>query len=395
MTTERAVIIGAGAAGLAAAEALAERGWDGDIILIGAEPRLPYDRPPLSKALLAGNKEFDFVRLATAEDCEKHGITLILGAAATHLNTASRTIHLSTGEAVAYDTLIIATGVDARQIPATARIDTVTTLRTFDDSMRFRAQLTPSRRILVVGAGFIGLEVAATAIQKGCAVDVVEPTPGALYGKFPKVLADRIEESHRDKGVNFHFGQIVDKWNATKGILESATLSDGTRLRADAALIGIGTVPATGWLEDSGLEIGNGIICDSHGRAAQDIYAIGDVSNWFHPIVGENRRIEHRLSAGEQAQIVAAELTGGEAPQLDLPFFWTDQYKEKWQAYGYVDANADIEIILDDPQTNKLVAVLRKNGQLEAVIGKNAVKQLMPYRRELKQSAVEQLIDTI
>ncbi|RSZ63834.1 FAD-dependent oxidoreductase [Corynebacterium hylobatis] len=387
----KAVIIGAGAAGLAAAEALTERGWEGEIVLVGSENHLPYDRPPLSKALLAGTEEFDFVRLCTDEDITRNNINLLLGATATRLDSSAHTVELSTGETLNYDKLIIATGVDARQLPATAEIDAAVTLRTFDDAMKFRAEMVEGRRILVVGAGFIGLEVAATAVLKGCTVDVVEPSPGVLYGKFPQVLAERIETSHVEQGVTFHFGKVVDTWNAQDGRLGSVVLSDGTELRADAALIGIGTVPATGWLDDTGLEIGNGIICDAHGLAAPDIYAIGDVSNWFHPLVGESRRIEHRLSAGEQAQIVAAELTGTESGHLDLPFFWTDQYKEKWQAYGYVDWEADIEIVLDEPESNKLVAVLRRDGRLEAVIGKNAVKQLMPYRRELKQAAAEQL----
>lgn len=389
----KAVIIGAGAAGLATAEALAERGWEGEIILVGAENHLPYDRPPLSKALLAGTEEFEFVRLCTDEDITRNNITLLLGATATRLDRENRTVELSTGETLNYDKLIIATGVDARQLPATATIDPVVTLRTYEDAMSFRAEMVEGRRILVVGAGFIGLEVAATAILKGCTVDVVEPSPGVLYRKFPEVLAERIEKSHVDKGVTFHFGKVVDSWNAPGGRLESVVLSDGTELTADAALIGIGTVPAIGWLGNAGLETSNGIICDDHGLAAPDIYAVGDVSNWFQPLVGENRRIEHRLSAGEQAQIVAAQLTGTEAGHMDLPFFWTDQYKEKWQAYGYVDWEADIEIVLDDPESNRLVAVLRRDGRLEAVIGKNAVKQLIPYRRELKQAATAELAE--
>ncbi|MCS5478130.1 FAD-dependent oxidoreductase [Corynebacterium sp. YIM 101645] len=389
----KAVIIGAGAAGLAAAEALAERGWEGEITLVGAEKQLPYDRPPLSKALLTGTEEFNFVRLCTEEDLSRNDINFIPGATATRLDPFARTVALSTGEILDYDKLIIATGVDARQLPATEHIESAVTLRTFEDSMKFRAEMIEGRRILIVGAGFIGLEVAATAILKGCTVDVVEPAPGVLYGKFPEVLAGRIESSHVEKGVRFHFGKVVETWNAPDGQLASVVLSDGTELNADAALIGIGTIPATGWLEDSGLEINNGIICDSRGLAAPDIYAIGDVSNWFHPLAGENRRIEHRLSAGEQAQIVAAELTGSEPGHLDLPFFWTDQYKEKWQAYGYVDWEADLEIVLDEPDNNRLVAVLRRDGRLEAVIGKNAVKQMMPYRRELKQAAIAQLAE--
>lgn len=391
MNTGKVLVIGAGAAGIAVAEALAERGWRGEITLVGAEGHLPYDRPPLSKALLSGDQDFDFVRLTTAGDCADKGIALRLGARATRLDAAAHRVELSDGDTLDYDTLIIATGVDARQLPVVSGISPVVTLRTFDDSMAFRAEMQPGRNILIVGAGFIGLEVAATAILKGCTVNVVEPAPGVLQGKFPRPLAERIERSHRAQGVNFHFGQLVSDWNAPGGVLESVTLSDGTVLRADAALIGIGTIPATGWLAESGLDLADGIICDARGLAAEDIYAVGDVASWYHPLLGENRRIEHRLSAGEQAQIIAADLTGSDAPPLDLPFFWTDQYQEKWQAYGYVDAQDDLEIILDEPERNRLVAVLRKNGKLEAVIGRNAVKQLLPYRRELRDNAVRAL----
>ncbi|OAV51051.1 NAD(P)/FAD-dependent oxidoreductase [Enteractinococcus helveticum] len=388
----KALIIGAGAAGLAAAEALAERGWDGNITLVGAENHLPYDRPPLSKALLSGSAEFDFVRLCTHEELADNNITLVLGTSAVRMDSTHQTVELDDGTNLEYDKLIIATGVDARQLPATEGIDSAISLRTFEDSMKFREELQSGRDVLVVGAGFIGLEVAATAVSKGCKVHVVEPATGVLYGKFPAVLSDRIQESHEEKGVEFHFGQVVETWNAADSKLESVVLSDGTVLRADAALVGIGTLPATSWLEGSGLIVENGIVCDARGIAGDNIYAIGDVSNWFHPIIGENRRIEHRLSAAEQAQIVAAQLTGTDTAPLDLPFFWTDQYQEKWQAYGYIDCEADIEIVLDDRENNKLVAVLRKDGQLEAVIGKNAIKQLMPYRRELKQASTVQLI---
>lgn len=388
----KALIIGAGAAGLAAAEALAERGWDGDITLVGAENHLPYDRPPLSKALLSGSAEFDFVRLSTQEEITENNITLVLGKSAVRLDSDNQIVELDDGTSLEYDKLIIATGVDARQLPATEGIDSAITLRTFDDSMKFREEIQPGRDVLIVGAGFIGLEVAATAVLKGCKVHVVEPAPGVLYGKFPTILSDRIQESHEEKGVEFHFGQVVETWNATDGKMESVALSDGTVLPANAALVGIGTIPVTHWLEGSGLTVENGIVCDANGLAGDNIYAIGDVSNWFHPIIGENRRIEHRLSAGEQAQIVAAQLTGTDAAPLDLPFFWTDQYQEKWQAYGYIDCEAEVEIVLDDRENNKLVAVLRKDGQMEAVIGKNAIKQLMPYRRELKQASTAQLV---
>jgi 3-phenylpropionate/trans-cinnamate dioxygenase ferredoxin reductase component len=391
MTTKRVVIIGAGAAGLATAEALRDRGWAGEIVLIGDEPHAPYDRPPLSKQLLAGDEEFDFVQLATPAACASRDIELRLGIKATRLDTENKIVHLAEREAIGYDSLVIATGVEARRLPPAEGIGGILTLRTFENAMDLRAHMTRGQHVLIVGAGFIGLEVAATAIANGCIVDVVEPAPSVLLGKFPKELAQRIEATHVTKGVRFHFGQVVEDWNVREGRIESVTLADGTTLRSDAVLVGIGTVPSVGWLEESGLEIANGVVCDAQGQAAQDVYAVGDVANWFHPMLGGNQRIEHRLSAGEQAQVVAAVLTGMDVPHLDLPFFWTDQYDEKWQAYGYVHGDSELEIVLDDIDANRLVAVLRRNGHLEAVIGKNAAKQLIPYRRDLRGAAVQKV----
>ncbi|WP_256376045.1 NAD(P)/FAD-dependent oxidoreductase [Citricoccus sp. SGAir0253] len=298
-------------------------------------------------------------------------------------------VQLSDGEAVPYDTLVIATGVEARQLPAAEGIGGVSTLRDYQDALKLRGALVDGNHLLVVGAGFIGLEVAATAISKGCVVDVVEPAPSALMGKFPAELAERIHDTHVDRGVRFHFGQVVDQWHVENGEITSVTLSQGQTLRADAALVGIGTIPAVGWLEGAGLELANGVVCDHVGRAAEDVYAVGDVSNWHHPRLGENRRIEHRLSAGEQAQVVASVLTGDAVPALDPPFFWTDQYDEKWQAYGYIHADAEVEIVLDDPEANRLVATLKRGGKLDAVIGKNAAKHLIPFRRELRAAETQ------
>ena len=384
----RVVIVGASAAGIATAEALRGRGFEGRITLIGDEPYLPYDRPPLSKQLLAGSEDFDFVRLTTAQACADASLDLHLGHRATRLDSAKRTVFLEGGEALGYDSLVIATGVRPRQLPAAEGLSNTFTLRGYEDAVLLRGKLTEGARVVIVGAGFIGLEVAATAAKKGCVVDVIEPAPSALLGRFPGELAQRIEDKHRAAGVRFHFGSLVQTWNASEaGELESVTLADGTQLPAEVALIGIGTIPAVDWLEGSGLTLENGVVCNDRGLAADNIYAVGDVANWYHPRVRRNLRVEHRLSAGEQAQVVAADLTGSEAPELDLPFFWTDQYDDKWQMYGYSHPEAQIEIVVDEPESNRLIAVMRLGDRIESVIGKNAARQLIPYRRDLKNAS--------
>lgn len=383
---KRVVIVGASASGIATAEGLRSAGFRGEIVIVGEELHLPYDRPPLSKQLLSGTEEFDFVQLTNYEAVESAELTLHLGKTATCVDTERKIVTIEGAEDLHYDVLVIATGVKPRVLPETAGIGGVITLRGYDDAMELRARMAKSEHIVIVGAGFIGLEVAATARKKGLVVDVIEFAPAPLTGRFPAELADRIEKTHRDNGVSFHFGHVVQTWNTgDEGDIRSVILDDGTELRADVALVGIGTAPATDWLSGSGLTIDNGVVCDAVGRAADDIYAVGDVSNWLHSRVGRNLRVEHRLSAGEQAQIVAAHIVGQEElPELDLPFFWTDQYDEKWQLYGYSNPDAELEIVLDEPENNRLVAVTRREGRVEAVIGKNAARQLIPYRRDLR-----------
>lgn len=387
-TKHRTVIVGASAAGLATADALRERGYQGRVVLVGDEPHLPYDRPPLSKQLLAGSQDFDFVCLSSAQHYADGGVDLRLGQTAVGLDPGAKTVLLRDGTQLAYDTLIVATGVVARQLPAAAGIANAITLRTYDDAVQLRDRLVESANVVIVGSGFIGLEVAATATKKGCSVDVVELAPAALHRRFPESLVDRIIAKHRAHGVGFHFGRVIERWcTSPSGDLDSIVLDDGTHLPADVAVVGIGTRPAVDWLAGSGLEIDNGVVCNEYGLAAPDIYAVGDVANWYHPLIGRHHRVEHRLSAGEQAQVVAARLTDTQPQELDLPFFWTDQYDDKWQLYGYADPDAELDIVVDDVAANRLVAVQRIDNGIGAVIGKNAARQLIPLRRDLKAAA--------
>lgn len=379
------VIVGASAAGAAAVEALRKRGYRGSIRMIGDEVQLAYDRPPLSKQLLLGEEEFDFVQLLTEADVERLDVDLLRGVRAVSIDRSRHRVVLENGSEIHYGHLIVATGVRARQLPETDLIDDAITLRTYDDALALRMRLQAGRHVVVLGAGFIGLEVAATAVKRGCNVHVVEPAPRPLFGKFPSELADRIQEEHEKRGVQFHFGTAVSRWNtAVDGSLTSVTLDDGTEVVADVAVVGVGTVPNTEWLDGSDLVVDNGLVCDARGRAAEGVFAIGDVANWFHPKIGANVRVEHRLSAGEQADIVAAQISETDVPDVDLPFFWSDQYDAKWQAYGHLRSDADLEIIVDDPAADRIVAVLSRDGVIEAVVGKNAAKQLIPYRRQLK-----------
>ncbi|QSE92784.1 FAD-dependent oxidoreductase [Rhodococcus pseudokoreensis] len=379
------VIVGASAAGSAAAESLRKRGYRGTIQMIGDETQLAYDRPPLSKQLLLGEEGFEFVQLLTEADVERLDINLLRGVRAVGLDRKRQVVALENGSETDYDHLIVATGVRARQLAATDRVGDAFSLRTYDDALALRERLRSGCHVVVLGAGFIGLEVAATAVKRGCIVHVVEPAGRPLLGKFPSELADRIQQDHEARGVRFHFGTSVSRWNNTpEGALRSVTLEDGSDVAADVAVVGIGTIPNTEWLSGSDLVVDNGVVCDERGRAAERVFAVGDVANWFHPRIGANVRVEHRLSAGEQADIVAAQISETDIPDIDLPFFWSDQYEAKWQAYGHIRSDADLEVIVDDSAANRIVAVLTRDGVMEAVVGKNAAKQLIPYRRQLK-----------
>lgn len=384
---QRVVIVGASAGGIATAQALRENGFSGELVLVGDEPHLPYDRPPLSKQLLSGGEEFDFVQLATDAECTDSSLTLRLGERATGLDVAASRVRIGDDHWLSYDKLVISTGVEARRLPGVEGIDGVLTLRTYDDALRLRERLTEGAHVVIVGAGFIGLEVAATARKAGCHVDVVEYAPSALKGRFPDDLTRRIVAQHEEQGVRFRFGRTVTSWQTEESAIRSVVLDDGTVIPADVVLIGIGTIPATAWAEGSGLSIDNGIVCDAEGRAADNVFAVGDVANWFDPRIGRNNRVEHRLSAGEQANVVAAVIAEQDHRGLDLPFFWTDQYEDKWQLYGYSSPDAELEIVVDDAETGRLVALLKQGDRIDAVIGRNAAKLMIPYRRDLRARA--------
>lgn len=379
----RVVIVGASVAGLSAAEALRRRGYDGAITLIGGEPHPPYDRPPLSKQVLSGTWEPARVRLRDERALADLGATFLLGHTATGLDVAARKVSVDGGGAVDYDRLVIATGATPRRLPD-AELAGIHVFRTVDDAVALRRELLAGPRVVVVGAGFLGCEVAAVARGLGLAVTMVDPLPTPMHRQFGATIGGLVGDLHRAHGVVVRCGVGVSRFVAEGGRVAAVELTDDTRLPADVVLVAVGAVPATSWLADSGVPLGNGVECDACCQAAPDIYAAGDVASWHNPHFGTRMRVEHRMNATEQAMAVAANLLGDNRPFAPVPFFWTDQYDTKLQAYGTFPPNAEPQVAQGDPREGRFITAFADNGVVTGVLGWNAPpKELRTLRQQV------------
>jgi NADPH-dependent 2,4-dienoyl-CoA reductase/sulfur reductase-like enzyme len=378
------VIVGASAAGLTAADALRRRGYDGTLTLVGDEPGLPYDRPPLSKQVLAGTWEPGRAALRDERALTELDADLLLGQAATGLDTARRLVRLDGGGTVGYDALIIATGVTPRTLPG-ADLAGVHLLRTMDDALALRTHLLSQPKVVVVGAGFLGAEVAAAARDMGLDVTLADPQPVPMHRQFGTRIGELVAEMHRDHGVVVRCGTGVSRFLDSQGRVTGVELADGSVLNADLVVVAVGAVPATGWLAGSGLPLGNGIECDDRCQAAPGIWAAGDVASWPHPGFGTRLRLEHRMNATEQAIAAAGNLLGDNKPFAPVPYFWTDQYDTRIQAYGIFPAEADIQFISGDPAERRFTAAYGRDGAVTGVLGWNAPPREL---RDLRRLAV-------
>ena len=318
----RVVVVGGSAAGLTAAETLRRRGYDGVLTLVGDEPHLPYDRPPLSKQILAGTWEPQRIMLRDDQALRALEADLLLGRAAVRLDIAQRRVLLDGGATVRYDALIIATGVRPRRL-AGADLIGVHVLRTLDDAVALRAELLEHHpRVVVVGGGFLGAEVAAVAREMGLEVTLVEPLPVPMWRQLGGRIGALIRRLHRDHGVVVRCGVGVSRLLDTNGRVTAVELADHSVLGADVVVMAVGATPATGWLAGSGLRVDNGVRCDARCQAAPDIYAAGDVASWYNIHFGTRMRVEHRFNATEQAIAAAGNLLGDDRPFAPVPYFW-------------------------------------------------------------------------
>ena len=381
----RIAIVGASLAGLRAAETLRDRGFDGELTLIGDEPHRPYDRPPLSKQVLQGAWEPEQTFFRRKDGYEALALDMRLGVRAVSVDLRARRVALGDGTFADYDRLIIATGARVRTLAAIAPRAGLLALRGLDDAIVLRRALMDAPRVAIVGAGFIGLEVAASCRARGLPVTVIEPLPVPLSPTLGPTFGDMVAAIHRDHGVDLRTGVVVTDVLGESRVAGVA-LSDGSLIDADVVVVGIGVTPNTEWLERSGLTIDNGIVCNGSGEAAPDVYAAGDVARVANRWHGDSPRIEHWTNAVEQA-VHAAEnaLAGPEASTSfsSVPYFWSDQYDRKIQFIGGARPHDEIVIVDGSLADRRLTALYRRGDRLVACLALNQPRALIKYRKLL------------
>lgn len=387
MGRERIVVVGASLAGLRAVETLRREGFGGEIVVIGDEPHRPYDRPPLSKQLLTGEWDSERTLLPGAE--EDHGAEWRLGVRAERLDGEARCVELSDGERVPFDKLLVATGARARRLAGTPALAGVHTLRTLDDAVALAAELERGPRVCVVGAGFIGAEVASSCRARGLEVSLVEALPvplGRVLGDLPGEHCARL---HRDHGVDLRCGVGVDGFEGGERVA-GVRLTDGERIPANVVVVGIGVTPNTEWLEGSGVAVEDGVVCDSRCRTSlPGVYAAGDVARAESPLLGGAVRIEHWTHAVEQGIAAARNLLasdGGE-PFSSVPFFWSDQYGVKIQMAGRPSPGDDIRVVHGQAGDERFGVLYGRGGRLVAALGFNRARFIAGYRKAIAEGA--------
>ena len=384
----RIAIVGASLAGLRAAETLRARGFDGELTLIGDEAHRPYDRPPLSKQVLQGTLEPEqaFFR---KDGYAALALDMRLGVRATSVDLREQRVTLADGSWTDYDRLIIATGARPRTLRGIAPRAGLFVLRGLDDAIALRRELTNASRVAIVGAGFIGLEVAASCRARGLPVTVIEALPVPLSPILAPALCEMVSAIHRDHGVDFRTGVTVTDVIGDSRVA-GVVLSDGSRIEADVVVVGIGVIPNTEWLEASGLTLDNGIVCDGSGAAAPGVYAAGDVARVANRWLGDSPRIEHWTNAVEQGVHAAENALAG--PQAStsfssVPYFWSDQYDRKIQFVGLARRHDEMVIVDGSLADRRLTALFRSGDRVVACLAVNQPRALIKYRKLLAAGA--------
>lgn len=376
-------MVGASVAGLATAEALRRKGYSGSLTVLGAETHPPYDRPPLSKQVLAGVWEPQRTRLRTAEALDALDVEFLLGDAAVSLDVGSRTVRTASARTLSADAVVVATGLRPRTLPGQPGPRGVHVLRTLEDATTLRGALNDGGRVVVVGNGVLGTEIAATARAMSPDVTLVGPQPSPMATQFGAGVAGRLAALHSRHGVCVVNGVSVDGLTARQGAVTGVQLAGGRTLPADLVVVAIGCDPATSWLSTSGLRLADGIVCDSNCRAAEGIYAVGDVARWHHATLGTTLRLENRTNAVEQAAAVAANILGESRPYTPVPYFWTDQFDTRIQVYGMPSAEAEATVVEGSEHDHRFVVRYRLAGRTTGVLGWNMPKQARLHRQAL------------
>lgn len=382
MNIERFVVVGASLAGLRAVEAARKSGFTGSITLIGAEDHLPYDRPPLSKAFL--DRGADPAPPTFRDErflIDELGVDLMLGTPASSLDTDQRIVVVGDNE-VPYDALVIATGSKLRTIPGTEHLEGVHGLRSLDDALAVRRALDAGARTVVVGAGFIGSEIASSARKRGLDATIVEALATPLVRATGDQMGAAIAALHERNRTPLLTGRVVTGIEGD-GTVERVVLDDGTVLPADLVVVGIGVVPAVDWLEGSGLTIDNGVLCDERlWTGVRGVYAAGDVASWWNPTMGEQQRMENWTAAAEQGAMAARNALDPDNARSygTVPYFWSDWYDVRIQFVGSPDAD-EVVVVDGDPATGgRWVALYRRGARLIGALTVNGQTEIMKYR---------------
>ncbi|MCX4430166.1 NAD(P)/FAD-dependent oxidoreductase [Streptomyces mirabilis] len=368
------VIVGASLAGAKAAQALREEGFDGSLILIGDESERPYERPPLSKGYLMGKDAREQIYVHPPQWYAEHDVELRLGTAVTALDPAPHEVTLADGSRLGYAELLLATGSSPRRLPVPgAGLDGVLYLRTVEDSDRIKDAFSSASRVAVVGAGWIGLESAAAARAAGVEVTVLERAELPLLRVLGREVAQVFADLHRDHGVDLRFGVQVTELTGSAGTVDGVLLSDGTRINADAVIVGIGIMPNTGLAQAAGLQVDNGILTDERLRTSvPGIYAAGDVANAFHPLLDRRIRVEHWANALHQPQTAARAMLGREAAYDRVPYFFSDQYDLGMEYAGYTEPGGYDQVVFrGDAGAREFIAFWLARGRVLAGMNVN------------------------
>ncbi|HKE43291.1 MAG TPA: FAD-dependent oxidoreductase [Steroidobacteraceae bacterium] len=381
------LIVGASHAGVHGAEALRKEGFTGRIVLVGAEPHLPYQRPPLSKKLLAGELPFERSLLKAASYYEQARIELKLGTRVTAIACDQHQATLSTGETLSYDRVLLCTGSRGRPLNVPGlKLQGVVELRTYDDVIQLRGRFRPGARLVVVGAGYIGLEVAATCLQLGYDVTVLEMTERAMSRVVAPIVSTFYANEHTARGVKLHFNTTVTEFVGDTEVHE-VVCADGRRFRADVVVVGIGILPVTDLASAAGIACDNGILVDEHCRtSAPDVFAAGDCTNHPSPRYGRRVRLESVDNAFEQARSAAANMVGKPVVHDKVPWFWSDQYDLKLLIVG-LSQGYDSFVMRGDPAARSFCLCYLRAGELIAVDALNNAKDYMAARKLIAERA--------
>jgi len=388
-------VIGGSLAGLRAVETLRTDGFSGNITVVNAEDTAPYDRPPLSKKFLSGEWEADRIQLRKPSDIDELGATWLNSTQATALNVAARELTLNTSSVLNYDACIIATGGIARELPQQPHAQGIHQLRTLHDAQGLRAELQPGKKLVVIGAGFIGLEAAATAVARGCTVTVLEGLPAPLIRGLGEDMGTAATAIHATQGVNIRCNVRVQSIETQAGSVTGVRISDATGesvVAADVVLVGIGVAPATQWLEGSGLVVNDGVVCDAHLQAAPGVFAAGDIARWVNGLYSDlepTMRVEHWTTAAEQGAHAARNALAYMnntplVPYSAVPFFWSDQFTARIQFLGRSTDAEEIRVVAGSVDEGKFAAAYMRAGRLVGVLGVSMPKVVMPSRKLLE-----------